>query len=90
MSLVKVKSKYQIVIPGDVRKKLKMEIGDTLEIEEKDNVLLIRPVVMIDKAQAYFWTAEWQKEEKEAEEAKEKGKFREFKRADEAINWLKS
>lgn len=90
MSLVKVKSKYQIVIPGDVRKKLQLEIGDTLEIEEKDNVLIIRPVVIIDKSQAYFWTDEWQKDEKEAEEAKKKGKFREFKRVDEAVKWLKS
>ncbi len=90
MSLVKVKSKYQIVIPEAVRKKLKVEIGDTLEIEEKDNVLILRPVMVIDKSQAYFWTDEWQKGEKEAEEAKKKGKFREFKRADEAIKWLKS
>ena len=35
MSLVKVKNKYQVVIPEDVRKKLKVEIGDTLDIEEK-------------------------------------------------------
>ena len=35
MSLVRIKSKYQIVIPDDVRKRLNVEIGDTLEIEEK-------------------------------------------------------
>jgi AbrB family looped-hinge helix DNA binding protein len=90
MSLVKVKSKYQIVIPDEVRKKLHVEIGDTLEIEEKDGVLVARPVMVIDKSQAYFWSEEWQKGEKEAEEAKKKGKFKEFDKAAEALKWLKS
>ena len=90
MSLVKVKSKYQIVIPDAVRKKLHVEIGDTLEIEEKDGVLVAKPVVVIDKSQAYFWTEEWQRGEKEAEEAKRKGKFKEFDKAAEAIKWLRS
>lgn len=90
MSLVKVKNKYQIVIPEDVRKRLKVEVGDTLEIEEKDGLLVLKPVMIIEKSQAYFWSEEWQKGEKEAEEAKKKGKFRDFDKADEAVKWLKS
>lgn len=90
MSLVRVKSKYQIVIPEDVRTKIHVKIGDTLEIEERDGVLVVKPVVVVDRAQAYFWTEEWQKGEKEAEEAKRKGKFKEFDKAAEAIQWLKS
>lgn len=90
MSLVKVKNKYQIVIPEDVRKKLKVDIGDTLEIMEKDGSLVIKPVMFIEKSQAYFWTDKWQKGEKEAEDAKEKGKFKEFKKAEEAVKWLRS
>lgn len=90
MSLVKVKNKYQIVIPDDVRKKLKVEVGDRLEIEEKDGVLVMRPVMVIDKSQSYFWTDEWQKGEKEAEQAKKKGKFKDFKKPDEAVKWLRS
>lgn len=90
MSLVKVKNKYQIVIPEDVRKRLKVEIGDTLEIEEKDGVLIVKPVMVIEKSQAYFWTKEWQEREREAEEAKREKKFRNFKKADEAIKWLRS
>ena len=90
MSLVKVKNKYQIVIPEDVRKRLKVDIGDTLEIVEKDGALVIKPVMIIEKSQAYFWTDEWQKGEKEAEEAKRKEKFKEFKKAEEAVKWLRS
>lgn len=90
MSLVKVKNKYQIVIPEDVRKRLKVDIGDTLEIVEKDGALVIKPVMIIEKSQAYFWTDEWQKGEKESEEAKRKEKFKEFKKAEEAVKWLRS
>ena len=90
MSLVKVKKKYQIVIPEEVRRKLQVEIGDTLEIEEKDGVLIARPGVVVEKSQAYFWTDEWQRGEKEAEEAKRKGMFTDFSNAVEAVKWLRS
>lgn len=89
MSLVKVKNKYQIVIPDEVRKNLRVQIGDTLEIVEKDGVLIVKPVVVIDKAQAYFWSEEWQAGEKKAEAAKKKGEHKEFKKASEAVKWLK-
>jgi AbrB family looped-hinge helix DNA binding protein len=90
MSLVKVKSKFQIVIPDDVRKKLHVQIGDTLEIQEKDGTLVIKPVIIVDKAQAYFWADDWQAGEKEAEIAKNQGDFKEFSEADEAVKWLRS
>jgi antitoxin MazE len=63
MSLVKVKNKFQVVIPDRVRKKINLEIGDTLEVEEKDGTIILKPVVIIDKAQTYFWTKEWQEGE---------------------------
>lgn len=90
MSLVKVKNKFQIVIPDDVRKKLNVHVGDTLEIQEKNGMLLVKPVIVVDKSQAYFWTEEWQSAEKEAEAAKKRGDYKEFENADEAVKWLKS
>ena len=90
MSLVKVKNKFQIVIPDDVRKKLHVEVGDTLEIEENGGVLIIKPVLVIDKSQAYFWNEDWQNGEKQAEEEKKKGEFKEFLKAKEAAKWLRS
>jgi len=90
MSLVTVKKKYQIVIPEEVRGKIKVEVGDTLKVEEKNGVMVLTPVTVIDKSQTYFWTEEWQKGEKAAEEAKKKGQFRDFSNADEAAKWLRS
>jgi antitoxin MazE len=86
MSLVKVKNKFQVVIPDGVRKKINLEIGDTLEVEEKDGTIILKPVVIIDKAQTYFWTKEWQ----EGEAAKDKKDYKDFEKANEAIRWLKS
>lgn len=90
MPLVKLKSKYQVVIPEAVRKKVNLEIGDTLEVEEKDGAVILKPVMVIDKSQAYFWSEEWQEGEKEAEAAKQKGSYKDFKKADAAVKWLKS
>ncbi|MBF0505620.1 MAG: AbrB/MazE/SpoVT family DNA-binding domain-containing protein [Nitrospirae bacterium] len=90
MSLVKVRSKFQIVIPDDIRKRLHVQVGDTLEMQEKDGMLVIKPVIVVDKAQAYFWTDDWQAGEKDAETAKKQGDFKEFSEADEAVKWLKS
>lgn len=90
MPLVKLKSKYQVVIPEAVRKKVNLEIGDTLEVEEKDGSVILKPVMVIDKSQAYFWSKGWQEGEKEAEAAKQKGSYKDFKKADEAVKWLRS
>lgn len=89
MSLVKVKAKYQIVIPEEVRRRISLEVGDTLEIEERDGMLIAKPVMIIEKSQAYFWTEEWQRGERKAEEAKRTGKYEEFEDADEAVKWLR-
>lgn len=90
MSLVKLKSKYQVVIPGAIRKKINLEIGDPLEIEEKNGEIILKPVLVIEKSQAYFWSQEWQEGEKEADEAKKKGNFKDFNKAKEAVKWLRS
>ena len=90
MSIVKVKAKYQIVIPEELRKRIGLAVGDTLEIEEKDGVLIATPVTVIEKSQAYFWTKDWQEGERQAEQAKRTGQYEEFDDADEAVKWLRS
>ena len=90
MPLVKVKNKYQIVIPEDVREKLHLEVGDMLEVEEKNGKLIIKPVMVVDKSQAYFWSPEWQKKEREADEDIRRGRLTgPFKGAEELIDHLR-
>lgn len=42
MKSVKVLPKGQITLPRDIRKKLEIETGDTLMLEEKDQQLVIK------------------------------------------------
>ena len=67
MSLVKVKKHSQITIPNDIRRRFKIAEGNYLEIEERKNQLVFRPVKVIHADQAYFHRKEWQAGEKEAD-----------------------
>lgn len=49
MSLVTVKRKYQVVIPGDVRQKVGINVGDLLEATvQKGNIVYI-PKAAVDR-----------------------------------------
>ena len=67
MPLVKVKRHHQITIPTNLRKKFKIAEGDYMELEQKDDEIVLRPVKMVHPDQAYFFTQEWQQGEAEAD-----------------------
>jgi hypothetical protein len=46
------------------------------------------PKKLIDKSQAYFWTRQWQKGEKEAADDIKAGRVRTFESADDLIKEL--
>lgn len=73
MQITKVSPKHQITIPREAFKKLNLEVGDYLEVDVTEEGLLLIPKKLISKDQAWFWTKEWQKKEKEADEAIAKG-----------------
>ena len=50
-----------MTIPAAARKAAQIEDGDVIEIEvAADGSLILRPKKLIDAAQAWFWTEEWQ------------------------------
>jgi len=67
--LVDFKHKSQVTIPNKLVKKLKLKPGDKLEINEENGRLIIEPVSVIPRAQAWFYSEQWQKEEQAVEEA---------------------
>lgn len=73
MQITKISPKHQITIPKEAFKKLNLEVGDFLEVDVTEEGLLLIPKKLISKDQAWFWTKEWQKKEKEADEAIAKG-----------------
>jgi len=53
MDLVKVKRHYQITLPYNFRKKFNIAEGDFMEVEPKENEIVIRPVKMITPGSKY-------------------------------------
>jgi len=91
MQLAKVSQKRQITIPKEAFEKLRLEVGDFLEVNVTEEGLLFIPKKLISKDQAWFWTKEWQENEKEADEAIEKGDLSgPFENADEVIRHLRN
>lgn len=72
MPMAKLSSKAQIVLPAAIRKRLRIEPGDTLEITEENNVILIRkaPDSTADALDACA-SELWRDYEKELEETRD-------------------
>jgi len=66
--VAKVNERGAITIPAQVRKAVGME-GESLVVAsavENGNEILIRMQLTIDRDQAWFWSPEWQAEEKKS------------------------
>jgi len=84
----KVTRHGQITLPASVRKKLRIEEGDLVEIEVMDETAVLIPKKLVDKNQAYFWTKEWQEAEREASEDIKAGRVKTFDSAEELTKEL--
>ncbi|MBI4777434.1 AbrB/MazE/SpoVT family DNA-binding domain-containing protein [Candidatus Desantisbacteria bacterium] len=49
MSIVKVREKYQMTIPQDVRKRFPCEVGEYVKIEVENSRIVIRPMDIEEK-----------------------------------------
>ena len=47
--LTKVKEKFQVTIPTEVRKTARLAVGDILEATVKNNVIVLKPKVVVDR-----------------------------------------
>jgi len=87
--MAKIRDNSQITIPKNIMDKLDLKKGDTISIELRDDEIVLKPVVIIDKSQAWFWSKNWQKEEREAEEDIKKGRVKTFNNTAELMKELK-
>ncbi len=78
MATTKVTRNYQVTIPAEIRKVLSIKIGTIVDLIVEKGALVMRPKRLIDEDQAWFWTQEWQKGEKEAEKSIRKGDMMKF------------
>ncbi len=73
--MTKLSASGQVTIPKEIRKTLQLKPGDVLRVMVEDSRVVLIPQSLIDPDQAWFWTEEWQKGEREADEAIRAGKL---------------
>lgn len=83
MAIAKVTRNYQVSIPAVIRKALKIHVGTLLEFAVVKGAVVVKPKVLIDESQAWFWTKEWQEGERQAAEDIKKKQTLSFKNVDE-------
>ena len=81
---VKVREKYQVTIPEDVREKIPLKVGERVEVVARDNEIVIRPITEIPRDQAWFWSREWQEQIAQSRADVEKGRVKAFESVKEA------
>ncbi|MGH2429906.1 MAG: AbrB/MazE/SpoVT family DNA-binding domain-containing protein [Candidatus Limnocylindria bacterium] len=68
MTVARVRRKGQITLPDGVRRATRLSEGDYLEVSVEAGAIVRRPKKLIDAHQAWFWTEDWQRGEREASE----------------------
>ncbi len=91
MALMKIRKNFQLTIPHGLRRKFKLAEGDYVEVDTKDEFIVLRPVKVIQPDQEYFYTRKWQEKEAEVDEDVRKGDIvGPFENVAEAIKALKT
>lgn len=88
MSLTRVRAKGQITLPDGVRRAAHLSEGDYVEVSVESGAIVMRPKKLIDADQAWFWTEEWQRGEREASDDIAARRTRRSASADEFIDSL--
>lgn len=86
---IRIGGKRQITLPREAARRFGLAAGDELEARILDDRIELRPMVSVPKSQAWFWTPEWQAKEREAEEARKAGRYRQFSSAKKLVAGLR-
>ena len=81
---VKVREKFQVTIPENVRAQVPLQVGERVEVEAREGEIVIRPVIEVPRGQAWFWSKEWQERIARSRKDIEKGNVKIFKSVKEA------
>jgi antitoxin MazE len=81
---VKVREKYQVTIPEEVRGKIPLKVGERVEVIARESEIVIRPIIEIPRDQVWFWSKPWQEQITQSIKDVKKGKIKVFKSVKEA------
>lgn len=85
----RVRSKFQITIPEDVRKAYALSEGEYLDVRVTPEGILLSAPHEINPDQMWFWTPRWQAMEREANADFQDGRVVTAKSADDLFRALK-
>lgn len=87
--LLRVRKNGQMTIPAEVRTAARLKEGDLLEVRvDEEGTIVMVPMELIDRSQAWFWTEAWQAGEREADLNIERGEVARFDNVEDAIRDL--
>ena len=69
MAITKVGPKHQVTIPKEVFEKMKLDVGDYLDVQLNGSLITMTPQRLVARDQAWFYTPEWQEKERDADKA---------------------
>ena len=87
---VRLGAKNQVTIPHRISKALRLRKGDHMLMRLVGGRVEMIPASLIPKDQLWFWTPEWQKKEREADDDIARGRVKEFESVEELIKDLRS
>ena len=87
---VRLGAKNQVTIPHRISKALRLRKGDHMLMRLVGGRVEMIPASLVPKDQLWFWTPEWQKKEREADEDIARGRVKEFESVEELIKDLRS
>jgi AbrB family looped-hinge helix DNA binding protein len=93
MQLVKVTKNYQITLPARLRRNITLKEGDYLAADIKNGSFVFRPAAAgsaRDPDQEWFWSAAWQKKEREADADIHAGRTRSFSSMQDLVAELRA
>jgi len=80
--------KRMLISLSQIAKKLNIQEGDYIVLEERDGGIFIKPVAWHDKSQEFFWSEAWQEKMKQSADALKEGRYKTFSNADELLEFL--
>ena len=88
-TVMKISPQGQIRIPKKIMQTLKILPGDYVEVDVENGNAVLKPRKLIDPAQSWYWTPEWQAAEAAVDADIEKNAVsREFTTAEDGVKWL--
>jgi AbrB family looped-hinge helix DNA binding protein len=84
--IARVRQKGQVTLPSAVREAAHIKEGTVVEVSvTAEGAVLLRPKLLVDAADAWYWTPEWQAGEREVDEDIAAGRVETFDNADDFI-----